>query len=544
MITIDHWREFFPFNVVRPEQEKTINFILNSFLTDGKRYVICEMGTGCGKSVTGVTVARYLQALFEQRDPRVKQGGSYVLTTQKVLQEQYQRDFGPPKGHLKLIKSAGSYTCQLFDKDNFVSCAEIRRLLKSKARCSVIYQMCNESCVYQDARQAFFESPEGITNYAFFLSSSTYNHDMQRRELLVLDEAHNVENAISSFIKIGFSNVFYRTVLGVKTPPVNAGQKAVYDWLTLTCLPRLKSVIKSESKKIDKTEDSNEALAMSKKVEVLKRNLSKIEHFMNTYDPDVWVLDTSKTDKRGERVYEFKPIIVDSYCHPMLFSHCDRVLMMSATILDKDVYCESVGIDKNDVAFLRIPSPFLAKNRPIHYLPVGSMSKAMIDKTLPDMVQIIKMILDQHSNVKGIIHCTNYKVAEHLLQHIGPKRLLTHTSDDREDVIDFHVKSKEPTVLVSPSMMEGVDLADDASRFQILCKVPFPYLGDAAVQKRMIKNPNWYPYQAVKSVVQAFGRSIRNENDHAVSYILDRDWERFFRDSKSMFPTEFLQSIC
>jgi len=55
-----------------------------------------------------------------------------------------------------------------------------------------------------------------------------------------------------------------------------------------------------------------------------------------------------------------------------------------------------------------------------------------------------------------------------------------------EEVIKFHETSPHPTVLISPSMMEGVDLADDMSRFQILCKVPFPYLGDAAIKKRMI----------------------------------------------------------
>jgi ATP-dependent DNA helicase DinG len=87
-------------------------------------------------------------------------------------------------------------------------------------------------------------------------------------------------------------------------------------------------------------------------------------------------------------------------------------------------------------------------------------------------------------------------------------------------------------------------LADDASRFQILCKVPFPYLGDAAVQKRMVANPQWYNYQTVKSVVQALGRSIRNESDHAISYILDQDWERFYKNSKDMFPLEFSAAIC
>jgi Rad3-related DNA helicase len=55
----------------------------------------------------------------------------------------------------------------------------------------------------------------------------------------------------------------------------------------------------------------------------------------------------------------------------------------------------------------------------------------------------------------------------------------------------------------------------------------------------MENNKGWYSYQTVKSVVQALGRSIRNEDDHAVSYILDGDWERFYKQSRHMFPDEF-----
>ena len=46
-----------------------------------------------------------------------------------------------------------------------------------------------------------------------------------------------------------------------------------------------------------------------------------------------------------------------------------------------------------------------------------------------------------------------------------------------------------------------------------------------------------------KKIVQSVGRSIRNENDHADTYILDSDWERFFNRNKRFFPIEFINSI-
>ena len=102
-----------------------------------------------------------------------------------------------------------------------------------------------------------------------------------------------------------------------------------------------------------------------------------------------------------------------------------------------------------------------------------------------------------------------------------------------------HLASKEPTVLLSPSMSEGVDLRDDASRFQIICKVPYPYLGVKLVTKRMHKWKWWYPLQTAKVIVQSVGRSIRSDTDHAVTYILDSNWGYFYSKHKDNFPQDF-----
>ena len=100
-------------------------------------------------------------------------------------------------------------------------------------------------------------------------------------------------------------------------------------------------------------------------------------------------------------------------------------------------------------------------------------------------------------------------------------------------------KSKKPTILLSPSMTEGGDLKDSSSRFQIICKIPYPYLGDKLVSKRMTKSKWWYPLQTAKSIVQSVGRAVRSEDDHAVTYILDDGWNYFCSKNKNIFPTDF-----
>jgi Rad3-related DNA helicase len=86
-------------------------------------------------------------------------------------------------------------------------------------------------------------------------------------------------------------------------------------------------------------------------------------------------------------------------------------------------------------------------------------------------------------------------------------------------------------------------LHGDRSRFQIICKVPYPYLGDKLIKKRMHKWKWWYALKTAKTIVQAAGRSIRSKDDTAVTYILDSDFERFYDRNKNLFPVSFRESL-
>lgn len=144
----------------------------------------------------------------------------------------------------------------------------------------------------------------------------------------------------------------------------------------------------------------------------------------------------------------------------------------------------------------------------------------------------------------AIIHnCVNYKVVNYIRDKLRNPRLLIQNDENRDAILRRHIDADEPTVLVSPSMTEGVDLKDDLSRFQIFCKIPFPYIGDEVVKKRMARDTGWYPFVTARSMVQAAGRSIRNENDFASTYILDTCWEAFYRQNKTLFPATFRKSL-
>lgn len=541
--------KYFPFSSIRQQQKEAIDFSLDAYLNQKKKCVILELGCGVGKSAIGISIARYMDnhAPVVKDDDGMPLSGAYILTTQKLLQDQYMNDFGPQSGRglLRTIKSSTNYKCKFYTEQ---SCAESKKLLTKlgkQLKGTEFEKQCKNSCSYSLEKQDFIESPLSITNFSYFLAETTYSGKLSQRSMLVIDECHNLESELGKFVEVSFSEKFARDTLKCKIPKLDT-QSSVFEWIKSSYRKSVNKYVKDLEKNLVKLSESIEGYGeYSKQYEMLEKHVGKIDQFIEIYREDNWIMNINypqEGNKRGARKFEFKPVDVSKFSN-ILFKSGNRLLMMSATVVDKDVFCESIGLNPEEVAYLRIPSPFPVENHPIHFIPVGSMSKDSIDKTLPVMAEAVQMILDKHPTEKGIIHTSNFKVANFIIENNRSGRLLCHDSSNRDEVLKKHYESKEPTVLVSPSMMEGVDLADDASRFQILCKVPFPFLGNLVVKKRMEKNKQWYPYTTAKSIIQSFGRSIRNDKDFAISYILDSDWDRFYGRNIQLFPEDFRKSF-
>jgi ATP-dependent DNA helicase DinG len=533
------YRKYFPHTEIRPEQVRAIDFILEQFLDNNERHVITEVGTGGGKSAIAITVARYMNSLGF--------GDAYLLTTQKVLQDQYMDDF--VRTGLRSIRSSTNYGCT-YHADQ--TCAESRRVLKQlkeDLEGTEYAEHCTHNCNYMLEKHAFINSPMGVTNFPYFLAETMYAKAFKPRNLLIIDEAHNADDNLRRFIEVSVSSKFAKDVLGCKPPPVSADQERVFAWL----MGEYRTHLKRYAEKLIKVIKANSALERTrangltsftckeiKQYEAMDKHLCKMNRFVNEYDPDNWVMNV--TQKPRTYSFEFKPIDVAPYGEERLFSFGKYVLLMSATITNKDIFCRNIGLPPT-TPFLSIPSPFPIENRRVHFLPVGSMSRKHIDDTLPKLAETVTMLLEQHSSEKGLIHANSYKIAQYLFENVKSDRLLIHTSEDRDIVLRNHIASDRPTVLISPSMTEGINLVGDSSRFQLVCKVPFPYLGDKLVTKKMKADPEWYAFQTARTVMQALGRSVRSVDDYATSYILDLDWERFYRKNSHMFSGDFSTTL-
>jgi Rad3-related DNA helicase len=170
------------------------------------------------------------------------------------------------------------------------------------------------------------------------------------------------------------------------------------------------------------------------------------------------------------------------------------------------------------------------------------MSFKNIDASIPHAVREVERILNRHGVDRGIVHTHSYRltraVAEHLRGTKHAKRIITHdnTPGSRDRAIYEHINSTEPTVLLSPSMTEGLDLSEDLSRFQIIMKVPYPYLGDPFVRARMAHDARWLTWQTALTLVQATGRSIRSMEDRATTYVTDSDFDNFLARATDILP--------
>lgn len=530
--------QLFPYPEIREQQQTAIDFIKEIFKEQNKKFCVIEAGTGVGKSAVGLYAANFLEFL-----PCEKDAGAYFLTTQKILQDQYVEDFSRGQNMLSL-KSSSNYNCKYYKGS---TCGESLRLLKTANKESKFWKSCAYNCVYKKEKERFIDGKKGVTNFSYFLSETVYAGKLKPRNLLVIDEAHNVAEELSKFIEVTISERF------CKSQKINFPDQltpaASFKWVNEVYYPHIKNRLKHMESFLEKTPGLKEKLKelqnVSRNYDLLDKHVCKVKRFIDRYEKDNWIFNLLAAEGKSSRKLEFKPIDVSKYAHEYLFSRADKVLLMSATILDKEAFCELLGIDKKNCGFLSLPSPFPVEHKPIITAGIGKMSAQHIDFTLPKLVKAVESIISEHSKEKGIIHCHSYKIASYLRKNIkkGKKRLLFHNSENRDETLNFHKNSKEPTILISPSMTEGVDLKGELSRFQILCKIPYPYLGDKLIRKKMNKWKWWYPLQTAKTIIQAVGRSIRNKDDYATTYILDEDWFKFYGRNKNLFPQDFREAL-
>lgn len=546
LYNVDKIDDCFPMESFRKGQKEAIEQIVNAF-NDGKRFVVLEGPTGSGKSAIGKTLANMASK-------------ACYITSQIMLQEQLIKDFGV-KGKFKKgapmvhLTGRSNYKCVYAEIADLPSDKK-EKIAKKCMDCSMGYcklkgkSMCDEcvtipedklsgnKCPYWAQVDKFLGAKIGLMNFKSFLYQLSYSGYFMdyATDLLIIDEAHNSEGELLDFVEISFSSEMLFKHIRVKLPEHNTPDEYA-EWFIQSNIVKLLREEANIAKAQERLGDADEMVHLA----------HKIKKFCDDEDGrDNWVIKKEGSGKRLK--VQLKPIFVDEYANKLLFERSDRILMMSATILDAEVVAESLGIDKSDMEFIRMDNNFPAENRPILYMPIGSMSYRNKKETLPVLVEAIDDILESHENDKGIIHTHNFSNAEYILNNCKKEtrnRLLFQKYyPSKAEMLEDHENSDDPTVLIAPALHEGIDLKGDLSRFQIICKMPYAnFVDNPQLKIRMNLSQGYYDWITLLKLVQSYGRSIRSESDHAVTYILDSDFSRLRGKAKKMFPDWMLEAI-
>lgn len=545
-------RDYFPFKTIRPSQIRALETIEKA-VADGKRCIVIEAPTGVGKSGIAEAVAEWAASGEPMGPVHDTMPGAYILSTQKSLTEQYMKDFGAgawcDRGLVEM-RGRANFTCI----EGAGDCATGKLMGCEETEKPIFASLDNPEtteCPYKLARRKFMEAPTGVTNFAYFLASTAYAGDsFPRRTFLIVDECHNAEKELLGFFEVELTSRRTQELGITSFPDIKPNEKpAVRTWLEEVFLPTANDKIVEYLAEATKWKalDMDQALRFRRRAAGLQETVDKMVGFLSAPEID-WFVYVEKDRSGAPEKMIFKRLSAADIAEPLLFKKGAFVLLMSATILDTNTFLRNLGIDSRDAAVLRLDSEFPISNRPVLYWGAGDMRRACIEKSLPKVAARVAEILDRCPTVKGIIHTHSYKIQQAVVAHLQrtkhARRVITHSSEkgSREAAIARHTSSPEPTVLVSPSMYEGLDLKGDLSRFQIICKVPYPAL-DPYIEARMERDGQWYTLQAGLSLIQATGRSVRTAEDWAYTFILDGGFARFFTQNSYLLSPWWTNSV-
>jgi ATP-dependent DNA helicase DinG len=512
----------------RPQQEKILEFVKES-ISAGKKFSLIDAPTGTGKSYSAIMIADWYRKTIN------KKAKVDIITNTKLLQDQYIRDFRFAAN----LKGKNNYWC---NRQN-MGCGDAQILNKATdKKCEV--------CPHKIAQNAFLKSPLSLTNFHLITSYEMYSPELmadRNSRLLIIDEAHAFEEAFCDFISSVFSERslkqldIWQTWMDRDLDGITSIEELA-EYVSSIIVPLLATQVETLLDEAKSTRARNKKLDLIKKADHVDKSMCKYNRFINdrkNYKHN-WTFEKD-LDQYGKTRILVEPIWGNVYLKEMFWDKYDHVIIMSGTLLDRELVSFILGIDPSESTYLDLPCPFNPEKRPIIYLKFGKMSYYNKKETFARAVPIIQKILEKNKENKGIIHTANYEFSNWIKSAIIDKRLLFHDSATREKSLTEHLSSQYETVLVSPSMINGVDLKDNLSRFQVILKVPFPNLVSTKIKKRLETKPEWYNWKALIDLLQSYGRSIRNDEDWAETYILDECFDQILNNNT--VPKYFTEAL-
>lgn len=561
---IDEFKEIFlpkDFQWRKGQQEAIIK-ILDAY-ESGVKSVILDSPVGSGKSILAMCVSWIL-------NQQSKKG--YILASDIALQEQYEEDFKRFNLDWGSVKGIDNYTCiDNMEKNSLGTCK-----IQNKAPRSF---PCYNECPYFYNRRKASKSHTSLLNYAYWLVMMNYVNSSEQdneeifppRDFLICDEGHKVLDIVQNHYSPIFDN---ETTNKIKKLTDFFDNYKVHNYRNNY------NILKNCIKELWKTDDVNDLSRILSTIEVhLESFLNSItvlkdrvkKEYSNTTPPKEWryalnlcdwlkdlhckvedyvdIIQSTSTENivknpQGKEKLVFNCLEENYLMHKYFHAWSNFTIFMSATFANPREYAKDISL--KSAKYIKVANNFDFTNSPIYFYNKRKMSYRYINDNLPWLYEKINKITDNHSNENGIIHTASYDLAMKIYENVNKearKRLLIYSGTEEKKEVLKELKQGKNKIIIGPSILEGLDLKDNWSRFAIFAKVPYMSLGDAFVKAKMNINPSWYRFKAILNILQGVGRIVRNEKDWAVTYILDASLIDLIHNNRSAFPLEFIQRL-
>jgi Rad3-related DNA helicase len=547
--------------VWRKGQKEAIIEIIKAYYNKTKT-VILDAPVGSGKSIIGMAVAWILN----QQELK-----GFILASDLSLQEQYEKDFAKGNFRWGSIKGIDNYICLDNMEKNSLGTCRIRN--KPAKR-----MPCYHHCPYFSARDKASGSETALLNYAYWLIMMNYvNQSMDDtpfppRDFTICDEGHKILDIVQNhysprfdpktieklqkltdFFKLYKLHDHYKDLSDIKEDIGSLYKTDNQDNLHEILIEiknnlqhnyrvtweKFKEKVKTDYPHDDPPKEWKEALRLCDWVKDLHCKVDDYNDIIEKTSTRNIVKNPTGKDELTFNCLE------ESYMmHKYFHQWTGFTVLMSATFADPSNYLRSISL--KTAKYIKMDSHFDFTKSPIYFYNKRRMTYNQIEGNLPWLYETIDKILENHVGESGIIHTASYDLALKIhngLSHKNKRRILVYNGTEEKRQVLEMLKVNKNKVLMGPSLLEGLDLKDDWSRFAIFAKVPYLSLGDKFVATKLKINPEWYRWKAIINILQGTGRSVRSEDDWAVTYILDGAMADLIHNNRKAFPPEFMKRI-
>ncbi len=428
-----------------------------------------------------------------------------------------------------------------------------------------------ESCFYYKNFKKLFNTNIIIVNHHLFFANIASNYKLLPEfSVVVLDEAHNIEDIATNFLANIISEYEINSLLDIMYNIIDSEEVTNRELIDI-----YKSIIKNIKVHIEKFFDFlREKYKNSVRIKEEKFD-NKINHTLNNFLERVkeysYQLTLSEDnslileqifqrlieikgylgefiEKREEdKVYwidrdfsnkyitmKFSPINISSILKERVFNFYKTTILTSATLSTN----KNFNFIKNRIGIANskeyiFESEFDYKKQVMLYINKNIPSPSEdFDKYINHLSNNIIKLLNI-SEGRAFVLFTSYKalklVKDNLILEKIPYKILVQGEESIDRLIEEFKKDISSVLLGTLSFWEGVDIPGESLSLVIITRLPFEVPDDPITSARIEyikrnKGNSFFEYQLPNAAIllkQGFGRLIRNRNDKGVVAILD-----------------------